>query len=120
MNRPVHFEILANDPVKVAAFYKDVLGWKAEKWDGPMEYWMVTTGPAGTPGINGGITKRTFSQAVINTVSVESLDKVLKKVEAAGGKKVMGPNEIPGIGLFAYCADIEGNLFGLLQPKMPG
>jgi predicted enzyme related to lactoylglutathione lyase len=28
----------------------------------------------------------------------------------------MGPNEIPGVGLHAYCADPEGNLFGILQP----
>ena len=41
---------------------------------------------------------------------------MLEKVEAAGGKKVHGPNEIPGVGVHAYCADPEGNLFGILQP----
>jgi uncharacterized protein len=118
-NRPMHFEILAKDPEKVAAFYTDVFGWKIEKWNGPMDYWMVNTGPMDAPGISGGITTRVQPQPVINTVTVDSIDEALKKVAAAGGKKVSGPDEIPGVGLFAYCADVEGILFGILQPKMP-
>jgi len=43
--RIVHFEIPADDPQRAAAFYKKAFGWKIEKWPGPMEYWMVTTGP---------------------------------------------------------------------------
>jgi predicted enzyme related to lactoylglutathione lyase len=117
MNRPVHFEILADDPGKIADFYQKVLDWKVATWQGPQTYWLVTTGPEGTSGINGGIMKRHFAQAVINTVAVQSLDETIKKIETEGGKKVHGPNEIPGIGLHAYCADPEGNLFGILQPS---
>jgi len=29
MNRPVHFEIHANDPAKLSKFYADVFGWQA-------------------------------------------------------------------------------------------
>lgn len=117
MKRPVHFEILADDPRKVAAFYADVFGWEVATWDdGDQTYWLVTTGPEDTPGINGGIMHRHFDQAVINTLEIESLDESLKQVEAAGGRLVHGPEEVPGIGLHAYCADPEGNLFGMLQP----
>jgi predicted enzyme related to lactoylglutathione lyase len=116
MTRPVHFEILADDPVKVADFYEDIFGWEISTWDGPQKYWLVTTGPTEKPGINGGIMERHFKQAVINTVEVEALDEMIAKVEAAGGKKVHGPDEIPGVGTHAYCADPEGNLFGMMQP----
>ena len=116
MPRPVHFEILADDPEKVAAFYRDLFGWNIANWGGPQSYWLVTTGPEGTPGIDGGIMHRHFPQAVINTVAVDSMEETLAKIEAAGGKKVNGPNEIPGIGMHAYCADPEGNIFGVLQP----
>jgi len=61
MPRIVHFEIPADDPQRAAAFYKKAFGWKIEKWPGPMEYWMVTTGPDGTPGINGGLMKKEMS-----------------------------------------------------------
>jgi predicted enzyme related to lactoylglutathione lyase len=64
---------------------------------------------------------RHFPQAVINTSVVESLPEMLAKVQAAGGRTVHGPREVPGVGLHAYCADPEGNLFGLLQPAVqPG
>ena len=116
MKRPVHFEILTDNPEKVGAFYKDILGWEIATWNGPQPYWLVTTGPEGTPGINGGIMERHFDQAVINSVEVESLEETVAKIEAAGGQKMHGPNEIPGVGLHAYCSDPEGILFGVLQP----
>jgi predicted enzyme related to lactoylglutathione lyase len=117
MSRPVHFEILTDDPQKVAAFYESVLGWKIAAWEGAGEpYWLVTTGPNETPGIDGAIMGRSFQQAVINTVAVESLQEMVDKVQAAGGKLVQGPNDIPSVGRHAYCSDPEGTLFGLLQP----
>lgn len=118
MYRPIHFEILSENPERVAAFYRDVLGWEIASWPG-QTYWLATTGPEGTPGINGGIMHKHLQQPVINTVAVASLDETLGKIEQAGGKKVMGPNQIPGIGLHAYCSDPEGNLFGILQPAEP-
>lgn len=87
MTRPVHFEILADDPKKVAAFYESALGWSVATWEGGEEaHWLVTTGPDDVPGINGGIMHRSFQQAVINTAGVESLQEMLGKVEGAGGE----------------------------------
>ena len=60
--------------------------------------------------------ERAFKQAVINTIEVESLEEMLKKVSASGGKTIHGPNEVPGVGMHAYCSDPEGNLFGIMQP----
>ena len=116
MTRPVHFEILAEDPEKVADFYREVLGWEIATWGGgEQSYWLVDTGPAEAPGINGGIMHRELPQAVINTMEVPSLDEALEKVNAAGGEVVHGPNEVPGVGTHAYCADSEGILFGLME-----
>ena len=55
MPRVVHFESTANEPEKVVDFYQKVFGWKVTKWEGPQEYWLVETGEAEEPGINGGI-----------------------------------------------------------------
>ncbi|HEY3418365.1 MAG TPA: VOC family protein [Armatimonadota bacterium] len=119
MGRVVHFEIQGDDPQALADFYQNALGWEITIWNGPEPYWLVMTGPKEQPGINGGIMKRMSQQPVINTIGVESLDEAIAKVEANGGKVVSGPNEIPQVGTHAYCADPEGNLFGLLQPA-PG
>lgn len=116
MSRVVHFEILADDPKRAAQFYQDALGWDVQGWeDGAEAYWLITTGPDGTPGINGGLMGRHFPQGVINTIEVDSLAETLAKIEDAGAK-VHGPNEIPGVGTHAYCRDPEGVLFGVLQP----
>jgi predicted enzyme related to lactoylglutathione lyase len=56
--RVIHFEIHADDPKRAVEFYKKVFGWKISKWEGPAEYWLVTTGDDKQPGINGAIMHR--------------------------------------------------------------
>jgi predicted enzyme related to lactoylglutathione lyase len=115
MGRLVHFEILVEDPQEVVKFYESVFGWEIATWGGEQAYWLVTTGPESEGGINGAIMGTSLPQKVINTVDVESLDDMIEKVKAAGGKLVHGPNEVPGVGMHAYCEDSQGVLFGMMQ-----
>jgi predicted enzyme related to lactoylglutathione lyase len=116
MHRVVHFELSGENPEKIAKFYKDAFGWQVTKWDGPAEYWLVSTGPEGEPGINGGILKcKDGTSRTVNTISVASVDEAVKKVEALGGKVAMEKMTIPGVGYQAYCLDPEGLLFGVHQ-----
>jgi predicted enzyme related to lactoylglutathione lyase len=115
MPRVIHFEIPADDPDRAAKFYSNVFGWKLDKWDGPMEYWMITTGD-GQPGINGGMMRRSHPGAgTVNTVDVASVDEAVKQIEGHGGKVVAPKMPIPGVGYLAYCQDPEGNTFGIMQ-----
>ncbi len=114
MNRVVHFEIHADDPERVAAFYRDVLGWWVQKWDGPVDYWLVGTGE-GAPGINGAIMRRSRGLSTVNTIQVADIDATLASVVAHGGTVVNPPQVIPGIGKGAYFTDTEGNVTGLIQ-----
>jgi uncharacterized protein len=114
MARVVHFEIPARDPERSVAFYKKALGWKIKRW-GKEQYWMVSTGDAKTPGIDGGIMPKKDLKTTVNTVDVTSVDKAVAKVVAAGGKLVRPKNAIPTMGWLAYCADPDGNVFGLMQ-----
>jgi predicted enzyme related to lactoylglutathione lyase len=117
MPRPVHFEISADDPERAIAFYEKAFGWKTQKWDGPMDFWMFMTGAEDEPGIDGGLGRRENGpgQNVTNTLGVDSVDAYVEKVVAAGGKVVTPKHAIPGVGYLAYCADTEGNTFGLMQ-----
>jgi predicted enzyme related to lactoylglutathione lyase len=49
-------------------------------------------------------------------IAVANLPAAMAAVEAAGGKVVAGPDDIPGIGTFASIVDTEGNRVGMLQP----
>ena len=58
MSRVTHFEVMAEDPERATAFYSKVFDWEIYKWDGPEDYWLITTGAVDTPGINGAIVTR--------------------------------------------------------------
>ncbi len=117
MPRPIHFEIPANDPEKIISFYKAMFGWTVQKWEGGgMPYWLVTTGPDGEPGINGGIMpKRDPQQPCVNTIGVKNIDDAIAAVAANGGQVVVPKMPIPGVGWLAYGKDPEGNIFGMMQ-----
>ncbi|WP_261132315.1 VOC family protein [Bacillus sp. Marseille-Q3570] len=115
MNRVVHFEIQVAEPEKSAAFFKNVFGWKVEKWDGPDEYWLVQTGE-GSDGIDGGLMKSPDGETrTINVIHVQSVDEFSSKIEAEGGKIVVPKMPIPGVGYVAYANDVNGYLFGYMH-----
>ncbi len=116
MPRPVHFEISAENPEELIEFYSKTFGWKFEKWEGPMEYWMISTGEG--PGIDGGLSKRGPETQDFNTLGVEDLDAETEKVVAGGATMIMPKMAIPGIGWFAAFQDAEGNKFGMMQSDM--
>jgi predicted enzyme related to lactoylglutathione lyase len=115
MSRVVHFEIPADQPERAITFYKSVFGWQFSKWDGPMPYWMITTGPDGEPGINGGLMPRSPESASANVIGVKSLDESIANVQKNGGRIAVPKIAIPGVGWLAYFTDPEGNLFGMMQ-----
>ena len=115
MPRVIHFEINADDPERSVKFYKEVFDWKIKKWEGPVDYWLVTTGEDKVLGINGAIMRRMGKGTTCNTIDVPSVDKLLKKIVEAGGKVVQKKTAVPGVGYMAYCADTEGNIFGIME-----
>jgi uncharacterized protein len=116
MPRVVHFEIAVDNPERAVQFYTKVFGWKVEKWPGPMDYWLVTTGQAPEPGIDGALLPRgSYPEPTVNTISVPSVDEYIVRIQAASGKLVQPKMPIPGIGYYAVCKDSEGNTFGIMQ-----
>ena len=108
----VHFEIGCKDKAKTSAFYRDVFGWTIDS--GPAG--MINTGP--DSGIQGHIAAlghepHQFTHFYIET---DDLAASLKQIEAAGGKTIVPPIEIP-TGTFAWFSDVEGNTIGLWKPK---
>lgn len=121
MPRIVHFEIHAEDPERAMRFYSAVFDWKFTTWGS--DYWPVTTGPDGQPGINGGLLKRRGPapqegqpvNAFVCTIDVPALDDYLARVLQNGGTLALPKMAVPGVGWLAYAKDTEGNIFGLMQ-----
>ncbi len=122
-NRVIHFEVQADDLERAKSFYEKAFGWEIKqmmtKEQGGMDYWGITTGPEGTPGINGGLYQRPATDKIYTydcTVLVENIDTAMEAVKANGGSITKEKDEIPGVGLFAGALDTEGNKVGLMQP----
>ena len=119
MPRVIHFEFPVDDPDRAVDFYKNVFGWEINKWDGPEDYWMITSGSEEEPGIDGALMRRQNpGQGPINTVGVPSVDDFVRKITESGGQVVMPKMAIPTIGYFAYCRDSEGNFFCIMESDM--
>lgn len=110
----VHFEIMGKDGKQLQDFYSKTMGWKIDA-SNPMNYGMVDTDSGGN-GIGGGVgPTEDGSSSVTIYVEVPDLDAVLKEVEAAGGKTIVPPTEIPEMVTFAQFADPAGNVVGLVK-----
>ena len=118
MPRVTHFEIYTDDPESIRPFYQEVFGWKFQKFDGPFDYWLITTGDDKEPGINGGMTRPREGQSpgTLNTVAVASLDQSIKQIEQRGGKICVPKMAVPKVGWLAYVSDPAGNVFGIIEP----
>jgi len=128
MDPVVHFEMPAEDRKRMADFYTNVFGWKAQMLGPEMgDYVLVTTtetdetGRPKNPGvINGGFFPKSEdkpAQYPSVVIAVEDIKDHMKHVEEAGGKVVGEPMEIPGVGQYVSFIDTEGNRVSMLQPS---
>ena len=126
MDRVCHFEIPFSDKSRATAFYQQVFGWQCSEGPPGMPYTFVVTTPSdeqGMPttpgGINGGMYPRgpaQGSESPVLVIEVDSCEQRTSDVEAAGGKRLIGPAEVPNMGTYAQVEDPEGNIIGLWQP----
>jgi predicted enzyme related to lactoylglutathione lyase len=111
-------ELSTPDPEAALAFYGRVLGLRAEG-SMPMgdlgEYRFLQAGADGIGAVMGEVPNGQLGWKVY--FSVDDIDKAKGRLEAAGGKSVQGPDEIPD-GAFALVAeDDQGIRFGLVGPR---
>jgi predicted enzyme related to lactoylglutathione lyase len=129
MSPVIHFEMPYDNRERMARFYQAAFGWETLMLGADMENYVVAmtgesddTGPTEKGRINGGFYARSAGIATRQTDVVMAVDDVrqsMKDVTAAGGKVHGEPVSIPGIGMFVYFSDTEGNVEGMLQPVPP-
>lgn len=116
MSEVEHIAINADDVEAARAFYEAACGWKFEAW-GPSGFCRAEL-PSGftvaiqhrrelVPGVP--------TVGVEATVTVDDLDACLDRARAAGGRVLMAPSEIPGVGTVAFVSDPGGNPIGFIQ-----
>jgi uncharacterized protein len=108
----------STDAEKAKSFYTELLGWETEAWPGEQEYTIIKVGGKGHGGIaaaQGGAPSHWMGN-----VFVEDPDEVARRAEAAGGKVLYGPEDIPEVGRFALISDPQGGVVSAFAPKPQG
>ena len=128
MNPVVHFEMPAKNRKRMAKFYTNVFGWKAQLLGKEMgNYVLVDTietdnnrMPKKPGAINGGFYPKAKGTSPYPSVviAVDDIVEHMKKITKAKGKVRGKPVDIPGIGKYVSFVDIEGNWISILQPTM--
>ena len=108
-------ELATSDPDASKAFYGEVFGWEFHSMEMPGgSYDCIKVGGA----LIGGVMKTPCPEGstVWGTyVTVADVPKVHAKVLAAGGKVVMEPHQVPGVGTMFLFQDPQGALISAIQ-----
>jgi predicted enzyme related to lactoylglutathione lyase len=115
MSAPVvHFEIGCRDAERGKKFYGDLFGWNFQAYGAA----AMITNISREQGISGHINSLGHEPHNYVTVyaQVDDLQASLNKAKGLGGKTVVPPQEVPGMGSFAWLSDPEGNIVGLWKP----
>ncbi|MGH6763127.1 MAG: VOC family protein [Phyllobacterium sp.] len=116
----IWYELMTTDLAGAEAFYKAVIGWKSEQWDGPMPYVIVKvkeTGVGGLMTIPDDAKAMGQSPAWFAYIHAPDVDAATESVRKAGGKVYREPADIPEVGRFSVVADPQGAVFMLMAPK---
>jgi uncharacterized protein len=111
-----HFAINADDVPRARRFYEEVFGWSFTPWGPPGFYQTRDSGGGHVGALQD---RRSIGgqrmPGMELTFGVDDLQATIAAVEAAGGKILMPPFRIEGVGELSFFRDTEGNIAGAMQ-----
>lgn len=114
-------ELLTDDVDKARAFYAATLGWRFEEMPmaGGGAYYIAMLGDEAVAGMmdKTDLVPPTVPPHWFSYINVDDLPARLKLLEAAGGRLLREPFDVPGIGCFAIVADPTGAPMGLMTAE---
>ncbi len=107
-------ELVTQDPKAAIPFYAKLFGWGTDEKDmGPIgTYTMFTRGEKHAGGAMKAMNPHAPSMW-LNYVVVENVDNSYARVEKLGGKQLVPPMDIPGVGRMAIALDPAGAAIAL-------
>ena len=122
MGQPVvHFEVIGKDGPKLREWYGQQFGWQFGDPLGPTSYAVTQREDSVNDdgvGIAGGVgtAPEGYDGHVTFYVEVPDVGEALDKIEQSGGGRMMGPDEVPGVGItIGLFTDPEGHVIGLVS-----
>jgi hypothetical protein len=111
-----HFAINADDVPRAKAFYEQVFGWTFTPWGPPGFYQTRSSGPGHMGALQGRRDLGGMKMPGMElSFGVDDIHATMAGVEAHGGKVLMPPFHIEGVGHLIFFQDTEGNIAGAMQ-----
>jgi predicted enzyme related to lactoylglutathione lyase len=120
----VHFEIVGKDYKTLSTFYGGLFGWTFDT-DNPVGYGVIAREDnlnaegigigGGLMGMEGHPEMEGYGGHVTFYAEVPDVEAALSKAEKLGGKRMMGPQEVPGGPILGQFLDPEGRMVGVVQ-----
>ena len=105
-----HVEVVGKDADALRGFFGEMFGWKFSEPMGPTDYSVLED----QDGVGGGVGAGPQGYPGHVTFYVQ----VAEKAESLGDTRMMGPDEVPGVGIvIGLFSDPEGHVIGLMSPQ---
>lgn len=120
----IWYELMTPDADGAKAFYDAVVGWNFSDPVAEFQgYRMINTSDGSSAGgvmpINSEMLQHGARPIWLGYLNVDDVDQEVASIEAAGGKALMGPTDIPNVGRIAMVADPQGAPFYVMKPIPP-
>lgn len=111
-----HFAINADDVPRARAFYEGVFDWTFTPWGPPDFFQSRSAGDGHLAALQA--RRDLMGQRMPGmeiTFGVDDIEATTRAIEAHGGKVLMAPFHIEGVGRLIFFQDTEGNIAGAMQ-----
>lgn len=114
-------ELMTRDATAATGFYGELLGWRFETMDMPQgAYHVIKVGETSIGGIMGPVPDAPpMPPAWGCYVTVDDVDALAGRVSTLGGRVLVPPMDIPGVGRFTVIQDPQGAMLNLITYAAP-
>jgi predicted enzyme related to lactoylglutathione lyase len=121
----IWYELMTDDADAAQEFYGKVLGWKFNSaGEGDIDYRQFSMNGVHVGGVlplTPGEGKGKMHPCWMGYIGVDDVDRLVGAITSANGSVHMPPQDIPGVGRFAFVSDPQGALFYVMTPiPQPG
>ena len=122
LGRFLWYDLMTSDPAAAQDFYRGVLGWGTEVFEGagkPYDMWTRDGQPLG------GVMQLPEEAVAAGApphwlayIGTPDVDATAARAAELGGSVIVPPTDIPTVGRFSVIGDPDGSVFALFAPEM--
>jgi uncharacterized protein len=117
----IWYELMTSDLEGSSAFYGPLLGWHfADSGQEGMDYRIFSTAESAIGGVMPLPSGAPMPPCWLGYIGVDDVDRSAANIMAVGGALHMEPQDIPGVGRFAFVADPQGAMFYIMKGAVEG